>query len=325
MDSVQSYKITEKGLNQGYYGGSSSGQNANWGSKATKKENKYQGPPNGYAIAYSGSECYSQSHHPTHGMSKQQTAYGMAETWDEYGRSCGSQKSQNGNAMSKTQVPGRGNGTGFGKHSSNGISQIQAHGSSNHTSPGKRQGHGYGYGGSAPRNQKTSGGMGLGFNNHTNYEITEAYGYDETNGCGTYPNNGMAHNQAHPRGKHSGQGNGFIKTQAYGPGKNTGYEISKTETYYSNESHQYRGADGYRAGKGDHSVKGLLRKIKDGISGNNRCSDTESDSDNDDYGMRKVMIASSWNIKPKYSPSFVLQLISSSFFLDNKTNDFYLV
>ncbi|XWS61635.1 hypothetical protein CRYUN_Cryun07bG0143500 [Craigia yunnanensis] len=290
MDSMQCYKNTEKGLNQGYYGGSSSGQNANWGSKANKKENKYQGPPNGYVMAYSGSECYSQSHHPTHGMSKSQTTYGMAETWDEYGRSCGSQKFQNGNAMSKTQVHGRGNG--FDKHSSNGISQIQAHGSSNHTSPGKRQGHGYDYGGSAPRNQKSSGGMGHGFNNHTNYEITEAYGYDEPNGSGTYTNNGMAHNQAHLRGKHSGQGNGFIKTQSYVPGKNMGYEISKTETYYSNESHQYRGADGYRAGKGDHSVKGLLRKIKDGISGNNRCSDTESDSDNDnDYGMRKVWIS----------------------------------
>ncbi|XVF12997.1 hypothetical protein REPUB_Repub08aG0169000 [Reevesia pubescens] len=270
MASLQCHKNTEKGFNQGYYGGSSLGLNANWARKATKKENKYQGSQNGYAMAYSESECYSEIQYPAHGMSKPQTAYRMAETWDEYGQSYGSHKSQNGNATSKTQVHGHGNG--FGGYSSNEIAQMQAYGSSNHTSPRTHEGHSYGYKGPTPRNQKNSCRMDHGFSNHTNYETAEAYNYGETNGFGKYKNNGMVQSQGHLRGKHSGQGNGFIKNQAYGPGKNMSYE---TETYeysdYSNESHYHGGARGrgYRAG-------------------NNSCSDTECD---DDYGMSKVWIS----------------------------------
>ncbi|XVE58044.1 hypothetical protein DITRI_Ditri04bG0138400 [Diplodiscus trichospermus] len=239
MAAAKCYKNTEKGLNQGFYCGS---RDANWGYKASKEEDKYQGPHNGYAMAYSESECYSQIEYPSHGMSRTKTAYGTAETWDEYGRSYGSQKPQNENAMSKTHVHDRGNG--FRNQANSGIPQIQAHGSSHHTSPRKHQGNGYGYGGSTPANQKNSGEMSHHFSNHT------SHGYDETSGCGKYKNNGMAHNQAHLRG------------------------------------------GGYEADKGDHSVKGLLRKIKDGISGNNRRGDTGSDcTKDDDYEMRKVWIS----------------------------------
>ncbi|XVF51341.1 hypothetical protein PTKIN_Ptkin04bG0177400 [Pterospermum kingtungense] len=283
MESMQCFKTNEKGLNQGCYGGNS---NANWGWQATKKENKYQERQNGYAMAYSECESYSQARYPTHGMSKSQAAYGRAETWDEYGRSNGCQKPQNGNAMFKPQVHGHGNG--YGNLSSNGVQQMQAHG------PGKHQGNGYGFGGSAPRNQKISSGMGHGFDDHTNHGPTEANGY------GKYSNNGTVHGQAPFHGKHSGQGNGFIKNhQAYGPGKNMGYEITGTETceysetYYSNESQYSGGGGGHRGGKGDHPVKGLLRKIKGSISGNKSCSDTESDSDKEDCEtkMQKVWIS----------------------------------
>ncbi|XP_022737225.1 uncharacterized protein LOC111290100 [Durio zibethinus] len=291
MASLQCHKTTEKGLNQGYYGGSSMGQNANWRCMVTKKENKYQGTQNGYPMAYSESERYGQIHYSTQGMDKSQAVYGMAKTWNENGQSYGSHKSQNGNAMSKTKVHCRENG--FGGHSSNGIAQMQTYGSSNHTSPGYREGRGYGYGGPTLRNQKNSGGIGHGFSNHTNYEITEAYEYNETNSCGKYTNNGLAHSQADLRGKHSGHGNGFIKTQACSPGKNMSYEITETKTceyseaHHSNESHYCGGAHGTRADKGNRSVKGLLRKIKDGISGNSSCSDTESDDDDTDCGRRK--------------------------------------
>ncbi|XVE89858.1 hypothetical protein DITRI_Ditri20bG0028300 [Diplodiscus trichospermus] len=283
MASVQCFKNTEKGLNQGYYGGGSMSQNAEWGYKA----NKYQGPQNGYPMAY----CETES----------QTAYGMAESWDEHGRSYGAQKFQNGNAMSKNQVHGRGNG--FGNPSSNGV-----YGSSNHSNPGKHQGHGYGYGGSCPRNQKNSCGMGTGMGmgmgmgqGFNTYEMThDGYGYEESNGYGKYTNNNglMAHRQGHLGRKHSGhrKGPSFMRNQAYGgPGKNMGYEISETETceynetYYSNESHYHGGgAGGYHAGKGGD----MMREMKRGISGNNSCSDSENDSDDDDdYGMRKVWIS----------------------------------
>ncbi|WRX19314.1 hypothetical protein QQP08_011801 [Theobroma cacao] len=354
MASVQLPKTTEKGLNQGYYGCSSFGQKvsdmANWACKATKRENKYQGPQNGYAVAYSESECYSQIQHPIHGTKESQTAYAMAEFRDEYGRSYGSHKSQNGNAMSKTKVHGP--GIGFGNHFSDG----------NQTSPGKGQNHGYGYGyGSAHGNQKNSGmghgfsnhtsyeateaygygsthgnhknsGKGHGFSNHANYETTEAYGYyDESNGYGNCANNGLAHSPAHHRGKHSGQRQEFIKAQAYGPSKNMDYgttetetrHYAKTETHYANESHYYGGGRGFAAGNGshcigragcaptcngwechakpknmgDHPVRGLLSKIKDGISGNRSDhgsgsgSGSDSDSDCDEYGKRKVWVS----------------------------------
>ncbi|XVF51342.1 hypothetical protein PTKIN_Ptkin04bG0177500 [Pterospermum kingtungense] len=275
------------GLNEGYYGGNSNG---NWGWQGTKKENKYQERQNGYAMAYSECESYGQGRYPTHGMSKPQTVYGRAETWDEYGRSNGYLKPQNGDAF-KPQVHGHG-GSGYGNHSSHGIRQMKAHGH------GKHQGNGYGFDNNHSNYGPTEA---YGFdNNHSNYGPTEAYGYEEANGYGKYSNNGMAHGQTPFHGKHSGQGNGFIKNhQAYGPGKNMGYEVSEaetcecSETYHSNESHYYGGGGGYQAGNGDYPVKGLLRKIKGSISGTRSCSDTESDSEVEDCEtkMQKVWIS----------------------------------
>ncbi|GMI95546.1 hypothetical protein HRI_003223900 [Hibiscus trionum] len=235
--------------------GLNGGGSSNWGSR---KEQKYQsqGTQNGYAMAYGGTECY------THGMSKPQNAYGMAETWDEYGQSYGNYNSQNGPAMSKTQLH----------------------------APGKREGRVYGYGGPIPaaRFQRNGTGMGHGFGNHGNYEITEAHGYEETNGYAEYDNhgmgngyreygnNGMGRSQPQLRGKHSGHGNGFVNTQSYGPAKTMGFEYTEAE-YFSNQS-QYYGGGGRRHHAGNaHSAKGLIRNN----SGNNSCSDSDSDDDND--------------------------------------------
>ncbi|XP_039068149.1 hornerin-like [Hibiscus syriacus] len=122
--------------------------------------------------------------------------------------------------------------------------------------PGKNQGRVYGYG-------KNGSGMGHGFGNHGNYQIIEAYGYEETNGTveyvnhgmangyREYANNGMARSHPHLRGKHSGHGNGFVSTQSYG------------------------------GGRGYHSDNGLSAKGSIWNNwGENSCND--SDSDNDD-------------------------------------------
>lgn len=313
---------TEKGLNQGYYGVNSTSQNANRGWQ--KKENRYQ---EHYAMTYSESELLSQAPYPNgmskhqaaygkadiwddrgRSNSHQKLQNGNAVFkpqvhghGNDYvnhsgngmphmqasgtGKYQGSSHSSNG--MPHMQTPGTGkyqgssHGDGYGNHSGNGMPHMLAQGT------GKYQGSGYGYWGSDTRNHKMSGGMGHGFNNHTDYEPTEPYGCEETNGNGKHTNNGMmAHGQAPLRGKHTGQGDRFIKNHQanYGPGRNMGYGIPETceysETYYSNESHYYGGpGGGYRAGKSDHPVKGLLRKIKGSISGNKSCSDNESDSD----------------------------------------------
>ncbi|KAK8481214.1 hypothetical protein V6N13_029903 [Hibiscus sabdariffa] len=230
--------------------GNSMGHQANWGNR---KEDKYQ---NAYAMAYGGSECYTQIHNPTHRMKP----FGMSETWDEYGQSYSNYKTQNRPAMSKTQLHG----------------------------PGKREPRVYGYGSPIPNPRFQNGnGMGHGFANHGNYEMTEAYGYEETNGYVEYENhgmtngymeysnNGMARSQPHLRGKHSGHGNKFFNNQAYGPAKTMGFEHVEAETceYFSNRS-QYH--DGNRAGN-NHKAKGLISNH----SGNNSCSDSDSDDDDD--------------------------------------------
>ncbi|KAB2017120.1 hypothetical protein ERO13_D08G131500v2 [Gossypium hirsutum] len=262
----------------GLTGDSSMGHYADWGS------NKYKGSQNGYAVAYTESECYNQIRKPTHRMIKPQKAYGMAETWDEENaQSYATYKSQTGPPMFKTQVHGPSR-NGFGSHSNTATAHMQSYGFS---SPGKREGRVYGYGGptAAARHQKSNGGMGHGFDNHGNYEKTEAYGYEESNGYGEYAMNGMARTQPHIRGKHTGHGNGFVKNQAYGPTKNMGFGYTEAEynSHSKEEQYQYNGGTGgYHAGY-DHSAKGLIRNN----SGDNSCSDSESDNDDDDYGFKK--------------------------------------
>ncbi|XP_012439759.1 stress protein DDR48 [Gossypium raimondii] len=208
---------------------------------------------NGYAMSYSEQERHSQIRCPT---------YGLSESYTTYGQSHGT---HNGNAMSKPQFHGHGNG--YDSHMSNGMAHTQAYGSNHHNSPGKHHGPGYG------------------------------------SGFGGYPpkNHGMPHSPPHHGGKLSGQGNGFLKPQAYGPGRNMAYGMAETESceyrsevYYSNESHYNDGGRGHHhAGKGNHPVKGLLRKIKGGISRNKSCSDSDSGSDSDDdgYGKKTVFVS----------------------------------
>ncbi|XP_039035582.1 uncharacterized protein LOC120172091 [Hibiscus syriacus] len=105
---------------------------------------------------------------------------------------------------------------------------------------------------------------------HGNYEITEAYGYEETNGYGEYANNGvangyreyanngMARSHPHLRGKHSGHGNGFVSTQSYGGGRR------------------------YHADNG-HSAKGPIWNNW----GKNSCNDSDIDSDTRRCGLAK--------------------------------------
>ncbi|KAK5812172.1 hypothetical protein F383_33789 [Gossypium arboreum] len=262
----------------GLTGDSSMGHYADWGS------NKYKGSQNGYAVAYTESECYNQIHKPTHGMIKPQKAYGMAETWDEeHAQSYATYKSQTGPPMFKTQVHGP-SWNGFGFHSNTATAHMQSYGFS---SPGRNEGRVYGYEGPTPaaRHRKSNGGMGHGFDNHGNYEKTKAYGYEESNGYGEYTMNGMARTQPHLRGKHTGHGNGFVKNQAYGPTKNMGFGYTEAEYNSHSKEEQYQyygGTGGYHAGN-DHSAKGLIRNN----SGDNSCSDSESDNDDDDYGFKK--------------------------------------
>ncbi|XP_039055972.1 uncharacterized protein LOC120198762 [Hibiscus syriacus] len=236
-------------------GGNSMGQGhyPNWG---CKKESKYKGVKNGYAMGYSGSEC-SQIHNPTtYGMSKPQNVYGMAETWDEFGQSYGNYKSQNGPSMSKTQldhVPG------------NGYGKMQSYGYGNNNSHGKHEGRVYGY------------GMGHGFANHGHYES-----YEETDGYEEYAMNGIVRSQPHRLGNHSGHGNGFMTPQSYGPAKIMGFECTEpeySETRFSNDSQYYGGGRVYHGGNG-HSAKGLMKNN----SGESSRSDSESDDEDNHHG-----------------------------------------
>ncbi|GMJ00283.1 hypothetical protein HRI_003697500 [Hibiscus trionum] len=129
----------------------------------------------------------------------------------------------------------------------------------------------------------------------SNHQTSPGYGYGHgnygTNGHGKFTNHGTHHG-----GKLSGHGNGFMKPQTYGGhgGNMAGTETCEySEVYYSNESHYNSGGRGHRAGKGRNPVKGLLGKIKGGLSGNNSCSDSESESDSDDdgHGRRKVCVS----------------------------------
>ncbi|XP_038993455.1 uncharacterized protein LOC120117238 [Hibiscus syriacus] len=96
-----------------------------------------------------------------------------------------------------------------------------------------------------------------------------------------YAINEMVRSQPHRRGNHSGHGNGFITTQSYGPCKTMGLEYTEaeySETHFSNDSHYYGGGRGYR-GNG-HSAKGLMNNN----SGENSCSDSQSNDENDHHG-----------------------------------------
>ncbi|OMP02966.1 hypothetical protein COLO4_10674 [Corchorus olitorius] len=280
---------TEKGLMSQGYGGKNG-----WACKPTK----YQGAPNGYTTAYSESESYSQVQYG-YGMNESQAAYGKVGCRDGYGQSYGGHKAQNGNALASH---------GFGGHLVNGMAPIQGYGSGNHASPGKGQNHGNGYGsthgnqmngygsnhgnkmngyGSTHGNHRNNGGIGHGgFGNHTNYETSEShYEYEEfeTHNSG-YTNNRMPQIHHGNRPGRPGQGTVMMKPQAYSPGgRNMNYEITETtESHYSEESYFYGG----KPSKSE-AVRGLLRKIKDGISGNGSCSD-DSDSEFDEYGRRRV-------------------------------------
>ncbi|XP_039022640.1 glycine-rich cell wall structural protein 1.8-like [Hibiscus syriacus] len=206
---------------------------------------------NGYSMSYSEHERHAQIRCPTYGMSESHTAY-------EYGKSHGTHKHQNGNAMSKPQIHGHGNGYMN--------APSQGHGYNHQSGPGKNHGPGYGYG----------------------------YGHNGTNG------HGMPHSPPHHGhgGKLSGHGNGYMKPQAYGHGGNMDYGMTETETreyrsevYYSNGSHCNSGGRGRLAEKGTQAVKGLVGKIKNGLSGKIRGSDSESDSDDDGRRRRTVCVS----------------------------------
>ncbi|KAK8537934.1 hypothetical protein V6N12_044075 [Hibiscus sabdariffa] len=203
---------------------------------------------------YQDGYSMSYSEHERHAQIRCPT-YGNTEshTAHGYGKSHGT----HGNAMSKPQFHAHGNGNGNGYMNA----QAQAYGSKHQTSSGYGYGHGHGHG------------------NHG------------TNGHGKFTNHGTPHG-----GKLTGHGNGFMKPQTYGGhGGNMTYGMTETETceyssevYYSNESHYNSGGRGHRAGKGRNPVKGLLGKIKGGLSGNDSSSDSESDSDDDGHGKRTV-------------------------------------
>ncbi|XP_039046585.1 hornerin-like [Hibiscus syriacus] len=124
------------------------------------------------------------------------------------------------------------------------------------------------------------------------------YGHDGTNGHGKFNNHGMQHSPPQHGGKLSGHGNGYRKPQTYGHGGNMTYRMTENETceyrsevYYSKQSHYNSGGRGRLVGKGTQAVKGLIGKIKNGLSGNNSSSDSESDSDDEGHRKRTVCVS----------------------------------
>ncbi|GLT78113.1 hypothetical protein SLA2020_496590 [Shorea laevis] len=175
------------------------------------------------------------------------------------------------NEMGRTS--GYGSGLTHGSHMSNGMGGLQHCGGGKLTVHGTSQAHDFGHG------------------------PTHRFG------------NEMGQVQVYGPGRIQGNhfNNGVGPIQGYGQGKPTGYKVTETKTHEftkiethssnSNAGHCYGGTHGSgfgrhgpRHNKGDHPRRGILRRIKDGISGHNSCSDSDSDSECEMYEKKKVWV-----------------------------------